>query len=66
MRPVLLLTPIVVFALGVYADAGFLRSIIQNPVPLSSSQISIEMTSEDVLIDCGGSDIRASWQYFRF
>ncbi len=40
-----------VFASCVYSDAGFLHSIVQNPVPLSSSHISIEMTSEDVLIE---------------
>ena len=47
-----------------FADAGFLRSIVQNPVPASSSHTTIEMSSEDVLIEIypgGSARITAGW-----
>ena len=51
MRLLSLFATVMIFVSGVFADAGFLRSIIQNPVPVYSFPTSIEMTSEDVLIE---------------
>lgn len=51
MRLLSSFAPVVVFTSCVFADVGFLRSIVQNPIPVSSSSTSIEMTSEDVLIE---------------
>ena len=51
MRLLLMLSPVIVIVSCVFSDAGFLRSIVQNPIPVSSSPISVTMTSEDVLIE---------------
>ena len=51
MRLMLIFSPVMVLVSCVFSDAGFLRSIVQNPIPVSSFPTSIEMTSEDVLIE---------------
>ncbi len=66
MRLLLILTPVLILASCVFADAGFLRSIVQNPIPVSSSPTSIEMISEDVLIEIypgGAVEITAAFLF---
>jgi len=69
MKLLSLAATIMIFASHSFADAGYLRSIVQNPVPASSLSTSIEMTSEDVLIEIypgGYAGITASFLFTNF